>query len=75
MVVILVASKTSTSLYMATKENYDFCYGSGRLASGNSHGETKPHHFGEMIQENFDHLGLRHFGQHSLDLNLEPNKI
>jgi hypothetical protein len=60
---------------MATKENYDFCYGSGRLASDNSHEETKPHHLGGMIQKNFDHLSLRHFGQHSLNLNLEHNKI
>lgn len=38
---VLVASRTGSEIYMATKENYEFCYGGHGVVESNGH----PYHF------------------------------
>ncbi len=56
---------------MATKENYDFCYGSGHLNMA----EDDLHHFSKAQETGADHLNLRHFAGNHLDLKSDHHSI
>ncbi len=56
---------------MATKENWEFCYGNGHLSLD----EDELHHFRQGRETGFEHLNLRHFSGNHLDLTSDHNEI